>query len=313
MNWIIDPKTILAKFKRINIDRPIFFVGNQGGGLTLISRMIRRHPSIVSISGNHEYWTGADEMQRVMVGRLPKTLSLSGKIINSDPKHNIYTLPRSWSYGVDDLIRAYHMTEESWNKKESEKLKRIIWEAIYRFSNNPSKARFVDKSQSYTLKMRYIESILEQTEPYFVLITREPVAACYRAASGKAGDMERYSSKLNFDERLDICIQHWYNCMSIALEDGKHLQHFQHFRFEDFLSEPENSLNKMCNFIDLSCDTDMIPQPYHEIPFGTRYSKRWYPLKEDINEKYYKQISDSHKDRILDKCASLANELGYNY
>lgn len=313
VNWVIDPNTFISHFKQTRINKPFFFVGNQGGGLTLISRMLRRNPSVISITGNNTYWTGADEMQRVMVARLPKTLRLSGQFLNSDPSHPVFSPPRSWSYGSDDLVDDYHMTEDDYDSAESKTLQKIIWEALYRFSDNPSEARFIDKSQLYTLKMRYIEALLEDSEPYFVLISRDPVAACYRAATGKAGDLERYKDKLSFEERLEVCIQHWYNCMSIALEDSKHVNHFRHFRFEDFLTKPEKSVKLLCKFLGLNYYENMIPQPHHSIPFGTRYSKRWYPLKENVNKKYFKEILPANKEKILIKCGNLANTLGYKY
>src|SRR5699024_8521565 len=284
-NWVIDPKTWISHFKDIPINKPIFFIGNQGGGLTLISRMIRHHSDIVNITGNHNYWSGADEMQRVMVTRLPKTLRLSGGVLNSDPEHPRFSQPRSWSYGSDDLIDQYHLTEKDYSKSASQKFKTIIGEAIYRFGKNGTGIRFLDKSQSYTLKMRYIDALLDHSEPYFVLISREPIAACYRQASGHAGgDMNRYADFMDFNERLEVCMQHYNNVMDIALEDGKKVQHFKHFRFEDFLKQPAKKVGELCSFLGLEYNSELIPQPHHEIPFGTRYTRRWYPLREGVND-----------------------------
>ena len=67
--WRWDPR-----FRRgadVAIDRPIFLLGTQGAGLTLLSRILRRHPLVVGATGGHRYWAGADEGQNVFAGALP--------------------------------------------------------------------------------------------------------------------------------------------------------------------------------------------------------------------------------------------------
>jgi len=80
-NWFLYPRRFFDDYQDIEIDRPIFLVGNQGDGLTLVARMLRRHESVLSITGNHRYWSGADEMQNVMRCRLPRSLRVIGQIV----------------------------------------------------------------------------------------------------------------------------------------------------------------------------------------------------------------------------------------
>ncbi|MDG1302228.1 MAG: sulfotransferase [Opitutae bacterium] len=292
------------------IDRPVFLLGNQGDGITLISRFLRRHQQVVSVSGNSDYWTGADEMQRAMEYRLPRLLRLSGSFLGTDPKHSSLTMPRSWSYGCDELWEAYHSTEDDANEVDRVGLKRAIGECIHRYSRSIS-TRFVDKSQVYTLKSRYIQSLLSESDPYFVLITRDPYASCYRAAMGKAGDMARYSSFLSFEERFELCIQHWKNCMSTILEDSSNLSHFKHWRYEDFLSEPEKNTRELCDFIGLDYQESMLPAPEHTIPFGTRYGDRWYPLRPDNNQAYFDKMTMAQFRQVEAGCGEIAKQFGY--
>ena len=159
--------------------------------------------------------------------------------------------------------------------------------------------------------MRFIQALLGDADPYFVLITRNPYAACYRAALGKAIDMQRYAATMSLDERVAYCAQHWANAIGCALEDGPHVNRFKVMRFEDFLQNPEPSLRDLCAFLDLSFDEDMLPQPHHVIPLGSRFRDRWYPLKPDVNEPYLKKISPRHVDIIARRCEPLAQQLGY--
>jgi hypothetical protein len=173
--------------------------------------------------------------------------------------------------------------------------------------------RFVDKSQVYTLKSRYIQALLEECDPYFALISRDPYASCFRAAHGKAGDMARYSSFMSFEERFELCIQHWNNCMSSILEDSTKLKNFKHWRYEDFLSEPEKHTKELCEFVGLDYDPNMLPAPEHRIPPGTKYGDRWYPLRPDNNQAYYDKMTMGQFRQVQSVCGEIAGKLGYPF
>jgi len=311
-SWLTYPPGWFGSPGIDRVERPIFLLGNQGDGITLISRFLRRHPRVVSVTGNSDYWTGADEMQRAMEWRLPRRISLSGQLFNSDPPHPRLSVPRSWSYGCDDLFKAYHSTEKDANETDRRRFRKAIGECVHRFGKGKP-VRFLDKSQVFTLKTRYIQELLSDCDPHFALITRNPYISCFRAASGKAGDMARYSSFLSFEERFDLCIQHWANCMETVLEDAKHLRHFRHWRYEDFLAEPETHTRALCEFVGLDFRDDLLPAPEHRIPFGTKFGDRWYPLRPDNNDAYLEKITRTQLLRVRERCGELAEHFGYAF
>ena len=290
------------------MDHPVFLIGNQGDGLTLVSRMLRRHPQVVSVTGNSKYWAGADEMQNVFEPVLPP--ELSGIRLRA-PKHKFLTPPRSWSYACDDLIDKYRKTDKDANDYLEKRLKQIIGYVISRYGRNIDTPRFVDKSQVFTVKMSLINKLLEDCSPYFIHVTRNPYATCYRAAIGKAGDMRRYAKYLSLDERIKICIQHWYNSAICVEEDKDKVANFMRIKFEDLLCDPENVLKKICDFVGLEFSDDMIPQPHHKLPLGVKYRDRWYPLRPDINRQYLEKIPEKYVDWIYQKCGKLARTYGY--
>jgi len=312
LGCVLDPRSFFFSFDDLNIDAPIFFIGNQGGGLTLVSRMIRRHADIVSITGNNDYWAGADEMQRVMVARLPNELRLAGRILGTDPSHPKFMPPRSWSYACDDLVDDYHLTECDYSDAAAEQFRFLIREALHRHGKGDQGSRFVDKGQVFTLKIRYIASLLEGVRPRFVLITRNPYAACYRAAIGKAGDMERYAQFRDVEERVEVCSQHWANAMSYALRDGEQVEHFTWVRFEDILRRPEEKVRDLCGFLNLEFRDDLLPAPHHELPLGSKYRDRWYPLRPEVNKKYLENAPSKLLDVIEDRCKPIAQKFGYD-
>lgn len=310
-NWLLDPRRFFRSYEDIEIRKPIFFLGDQGGGLTLIGRMIRRNKSVISIAGDDSYWTGPDEMQRVMELRLPKSLKLARVKYNVEVEHDRLTAPRSWSYATDELIGAYRKKGNDYSQKEGSTFRFLIREAIHRYGKGRKDVRFFDKSQVYTVKLGLVSKILEGTDPYFVLVTRNPYVACYRAAQGKAIDMERYTSFMSLEERVTLCAEHWSNAMSAVNEDAKHVARFTTVRFEDVLADPASEIQNLCAFLDLEYDPDMLPQPDHQIPFGSRFPDRWYPLKKEINAQYLKEIPRSLLEIIDHRCGRQAAELGY--
>ena len=50
-SWI--PYSLFSLSDRI--DNPIFLVGNQGDGLSFISRILRRNPAVYSVTGKFPY------------------------------------------------------------------------------------------------------------------------------------------------------------------------------------------------------------------------------------------------------------------
>ena len=309
-NWMLYLPSWWQDYAQTPIDRPIFLLGNQGDGVTLISRFLRRHSQVVSVTGNRTYWSGADEMQRVMELRLPRRLRLAGKLTRSDPPHPRYYQPRSWSYGCDELYEAYHDVEAHATAADARRLKKTIRECLHRYAPGRA-ARFIDKSQVYTLKTRYLQALLADAQPHFVLFLRDPYAACFRAASGKARDMRWYASFLTFDERFQLCLQHWRNCLATVLADAPHLERFRAFRYEDFLVEPEPRTRELCDFLGLEFEPDMLPAPGQRLPFATKYNERWYPLRPEINQRYYDAQTDAQLDAVERTCGELAARFGY--
>lgn len=308
-NWMLDPRSYSARYTNTVIDRPVFLLGNQGDGLTLLSRMLRRNPQVISVTGNSEYWAGADEMQNVYEPLLPAELS---GIRFKAPKHSRYRPPRSWSYACDELFDVYRNSEEDATEYLKSKLKNVIGLALSRHGKKIPKPRFVDKSQVYTLKLSFIAALLREHEPYFVHVTRDPYATCYRAAIGHAADMKRYAKFMDFDERMEICIQHWLNMARSIEDDREKVDTLMRVKFEDLLTFPERVLKDICRFIEIEFMADMIPQSHHRLPRGIRFPKGWYPLVTNINEKYLTKISPEYVELVYERCHELAELQGYD-
>lgn len=308
-NWMLDISRLFKDFEEINIDRPIFLLGTQGGGLTLIARILRRNQHVVSVTGNYLYWSGADEMQNVLGPILPRQLT---GIKHKVPRDDNFPPPRGWLYAIDELIPKYRATRKDVTPEVQEKFKKMLRWIIARNREGRGTKRFIDKSQIYTVKVSFLNELLREHEPYFILITRNPYAVCYRSASGAAPGLYKQVEENGFEYGLKLAAQHWRNSFEVALEDGEKIDNFSTFRFEDMLQNPESQIKELCDFLDLDFNKDMLPQPEHEIPFGSRFFDRWYPLRPEVNEKYYDRMKANHVKIIRSGCGNLAKKFNYN-
>lgn len=305
---MLDPRSYFYDYPGILIDRPIFLLGVQGGGLTLISRILRRHPQVVSVTGNHRYWAGADEMHTVLGPILPAELTgVRYKV--PVPDHPVFKPPRSWTYACDELLPHYRKTAKDATPELKRALERAIRMCVARHSLDSQTARFTDKSQVYTVRVGLLRESLKEYNPKFVLVAINPYASCYRAACGKARDMERLKGRLSFEKRLEICAQHWANSFKCALEDKA--DDMIVVRLEDILQELARHIRQICDHIELDFSEALLPHPGDSIPFGSRFPDRWYPLEPKRVLHYIEKASSRELEIIYQHCGKLAEELGY--
>jgi len=305
--WQFDPRFYLSQFDQTKIDRPIFLLGTPGGGLTLISRMLRRCQRVVSISGHYRYWSGADEMQLVFASALPGELSLNQEL----PEQETYGTNRPWLFATDDLLGHYRFDASDATDRIRQPLKKIIRWAIQTHAPNPGSARFIDKSQLYTINVQFLDALLQGADPQFLLVTRNPYAMCFRSTRYGMGGLDHFEGTDSFNERLRLAAEHWSNSMRCALEDGASLSRFHQVRFEDVLKRPEETVQIVCEHLDLPYDSSYLPGPQDRIPFGSKYDKKWYPLRAGVNRKHLEKMDEQHVEVVHKHCGALANQFGY--
>jgi len=225
------------------------------------------------------------------------------------PDHPVFKPPRSWTYACDELLPYYRKMVQDATLELKRVFERVIRMCIARHALDKTNARFVEKSQVYPVRVLLIRELLKDYTPKFVLVVNNPYAVCYRAALGKIRDMERLKGKLSFNERLEICIQHWVNSIRCALEDCD--EDMLVMRFEDLLQQPEKTLRQICEHVELEFHQDMLPAPHQKVPFGSRFRDRWYPLRLERALHYIEKATPEELEIISAHCGALARELGY--
>lgn len=308
--WHFHPGRLIPQtLAYIPIDRPIFLLGVQGGGLTLLARMLRRHPHAVSVTGDSEYWAGPDEMQNVMGSLLPQQLTgLHHKV----PSHQKYK-HRDSLYAIDDLLPLYRETRQNVAAEIAQRFAQAIRLAININAQNPRRARFVDKSQTFTVRLGLVNALLDECSPHFILVTRNPYASCYR-------DATRIKSHRILDipmrERLQLAGQHWSNSFKCALSDADQVSNFLVQSFEELLRQPKETLLQLCSFLDLPFREEMLPTQYDTLPLGSTGSSegdhKWYPIRPNVNRKYLNELEPWMVDVLRPYVGTLAEKWRYS-
>lgn len=306
--WRLHPRRFLSNIENYTIDRPIFLLGVQGGGLTLLARMLRRHPRVVSVTGNHKYWAGPDEMQNVMGDALPAALTgLHSKI----PPHPDYPF-RDGIYAIDQLLPLYRETADTASPQMRRQFAALIRLAVAVHAPSSTTPRFIDKSQTYTVRLGMLNALLDKYAPHFILVTRNPYASCYRGAT-RVKSLQCLNISLK--ERLQLAGQHWSNSFNCALSDATQVSNFLTISFEKLLHRPEETLHQICSFADLSFQEKMLPSPNDTFPLGSTGSvtgdNKWHPIRTNVNQKYLNKLEPWMIDTLHPYVKTLAEKWNY--
>ena len=162
-------------------------------------------------------------------------------------------------------------------------------EAIFtqwRKYNNLSSNYFIEKSPPNLIRTRYLQKIFPNSK--FIIILRHPIAVAYAT--------QKWSNT-----SIKSLIEHSIRAYEIFLEDLEYLDTVYIIRYEEFISEPQETVNSIFKFLNL----DSI-EIHHQI-------------KKDINEKYFSMWKQSRKTllnkilfRVTPKLEKRANSVGYS-
>jgi hypothetical protein len=315
---IWSPRQLYIPLEGVKIKDPVFFLGVQGGGLTIVSRCVRRSGGFVTIGGSSEFWTGFDEMDKYPYGRnlLPGDFTIHSpgydNMDGDEKDHPIFGVERHWVYACNELVNEYIKTEKDYSPKKEKRLKNFIRRSIRAYSNTGRKARFLDMSQTFSLKVPLLRKIFPEAS--FVVVARNPYAVCKRASPNYPNRKYRFwNEKLSKDEVLKVSSEHWKNTYLRALKDTENMDGRMIVKIEDFVNSPEKEIKKICNACNVQLNNKMIPSENHNIPVGSRAPQKWYPVRKKVNKKYIDNLEESEAKIIEHKLGDLASKLGYKY
>lgn len=211
------------------VERPVFLLGTQGGGLTLIARTLRKHDATVYCSGNRYFWAGRDEMQEVGWDFLHPQAPLRKHGSKMDLE-SFFGDFASKIYACDDLVDAFRVQQDDVSPDAVKSLRNLVAKYVSAFGLGKTVPRFVDKSQSFSLKIPLLLEAFPDAK--FVLVSRDP----YPLVHGRSSRIHFEAARqIGFQgsprELLRLRAEHWRNTFQIAQEElmGQDY-HFSPFR-----------------------------------------------------------------------------------
>ena len=308
------PRRLYTPLNKIKIDRPIFLLGTQGSGGTILSRLIRLHPDVVYITGNNRFWGGEDELHnKVRFKYMPDTWVLRSpgyrNMLGREKYHPIFGFERSWVYATDEFLPEYRKTEEDFSAVCEKSIVCAIKKCIRAYSKELNSSRFHDMSQSYCLKVPLLRKIFPDAK--FIVLLRNPFAMCWREITRKTAKYDNYSNVPSQTRNLELACQHWRNTYTTALDDLGNTEDNITIRYEDFTNSPIDNINKVLEHCELDKKRYSFPDETTKTPLGTEAKWKWWPLLPDVNDKYLGELPDWAREMIENHCGDLIKRFNY--
>jgi hypothetical protein len=208
-----------------------FVVGMNRSGTTLLRMMLDAHPQLTIPPETHFV---PDLVKAAREGAATPEALLK-----------VIVAQREWGdFGLteDELLDRFRAI----GSPDAADAIRAFFEA---YAERAAKPRWGDKTPRYVTRMRLIADALP--EAHFVHVIRDgrDVALSVRDRTVKDYTVERVA-------------QRWKEKVSKARRDAPLLKHYMELRYEDLVLDPEGSLRKISEFVDLPYDDAMLR--YHE-------------------------------------------------
>jgi len=288
-----NPKLYINDKSNTNIKNPIFLLGTASGGLTIISRIIRRHPNVISASGDSNYFYGLDEIKQYYKKFIPKILDVF-RFKNLSPSYGEF-------YAINKFI-GYSTIKKKKFKSYSKKYVMLLNAILKVFSKNLNNSRLIDKSQINTLNVKFIDYALKDCSPYYVLVVSNPYAIIAKNFINLGQHNE---------ENLIYSIEHYKNIINKCLKDLQNTKNkYLIINFDNFLSRPEQIIKKIYVFLELKFNKNYMPKKddLYRIK-STDY--KWYPIRKNTHAKYINKLSKKDIKLINKECSNIIKKLNF--
>ncbi len=274
--------------------KPIYIIGYPHGGCTIVCNMLRGSSKVFHILGtkansfSSTIFGNGLEGHNALYHRIPPTLR------NPDGKGD-----PCWKYAWDENIAQHHLTEKDVTPEDKEQYVSVL-EKIKEEWDADDTMRYLDKSQPYLTKTRYVQEMLSPAEVYFIYVIRNPYILC-----NKPNKFSWYHNPAKAVEQ----VANNYNCF---IEDFKHLKHSKIVKFEDAILKTRETLEGLCKFLELDFEEDMIPHSnsHTDLP----HQAKFYPLKTEVVDHYdgIKDFSAGGYDKLVEeKCSAIIKRFNY--
>jgi hypothetical protein len=242
--------------KESTVQSRVFVVGCGRSGTTLLQSMLSSHSRVASMPETWLFVTVAGYMAPRLYGNSPKgvkdrllrirdkarlRLGLAAENSRDEVRNILRELER------EDLMSLFPRT----GRQLLPQLQACV-NILDRIAQDQDRPIWLEKSP---LHLGYID-LIERVIPHarFIHILREgpdAVASLYDATQQFADPWRRIYPT------LDHCIDQWNHCVKLAARYVDLPRHFL-VRYEDLVSDTESTLRRLCRFLDIEFEGEMV-------------------------------------------------------
>lgn len=201
------------------MQNPIFVVGCNNSGTTILWKTLLSHPEVCGPSVEGQDLIGLPDSMKHFFGK--ETFRL---------------------FASDRFNNAYRRTEQNYNVQEAELIRSIY------LKHHIGEIRFIEKSPSNSVRTRYLQSIFPQAQ--FIILVRNGYAVCEGTVRKRFFDPERphmAGLKTSYREAAN----HWENVNSQLFSDIEYLNSYLVLSYESLVTQPLLALARICKFSNL--------------------------------------------------------------
>ncbi len=208
------------------IKRPIFIVGCNNSGTTILRDALLLHPEL-----------GGPEREGQLLDGLPERFNKP-----------LLCAWRLWAskilrIGRTSMLDIHARTETDVTGNDAFHL-----DAVYSQTLDKEK-RFIEKSPINTIRTRYLQTVYPDAS--FVAIVRSPIAVA-EGICRKKKQIGNYRIG-----SLYLAVNHWKSANKRLLSDAFQLQRFMLISYDELVRDPAQTLKKIFRFVNL--DPDLCP------------------------------------------------------
>lgn len=250
-------------------------------------------------------------MQNVAFDVLPENLRLRKRGVPVHSDSDLGDLA-AHLYASDALLPQFRVQAGDVDDETVQRLRGLVRTYLGSYGAFKAQPRFIDKSQSFSIKVPILRAAFPDAD--FLVISRNPYALCWGRSQGQhlLKAQQLAGRPITQQELLALRSQHWRNSIQIALNDVQGAS-TMFKRFEDFLLNPAHELGHILNFLRLDGEpARFLPKASDTFPPGSVSTEKWFPMQQDPNAKYLREIPDRDLSVMESEFGELAHKLGYH-
>ena len=269
---------------------PLFIVGMPRSGTKLLRDLLNRHPRVGIPLSESQF------IPHFAARFPPDANSSSASVDFIDQFHTM--LAQTVFYQNMRRITGREITREQLADNVDDCSLGSVFKAVLQYyapadcDENPI---WGDKTPAYMMHIPLLQSIFPDAR--FLHIIRD-----FRDCS--------LSISRAWSQNIERAAEKWRRCIAVAREDGARIgDSYMEIKYRDLLLKPEDTLQRVCTFIDCRFIPDMLS--LKEPREGLGDAKGYTTIKSDNLDKYEERLTKDKIKRLEEICYPMARQLGF--